>query len=186
MFDRGEFWSAPPAWAGAQLHGAGVRIEALDIACVLQLSGAVDAALAQVGIAGIHGPRELCEASRYALRLAPDSALLVDTAPTGDRGESAALLQPGWHADGAAISDLSDGILCVEITGPRARELLALGTEYPFESAQPAPQESARLLFAGLRVAVARRADGWRLHVERAWAPALWHWLAAHVEWGQT
>ena len=34
---------------------------------------------------------------------------------------------------------------------------------------------------AGLRVAVARHSTGWRLHIERPWAPALWRWLEAGV-----
>lgn len=182
MFDRGEFWSAVPAWRDAVLQGAGVRVAPVETAAVFQLSGAAEAVLAQIGVARIHGPRERCEDSRYALRLAPDSVLLVDTAPTGDSGDGAAALLPGWHEGGAAVTDLSDGILCIEVSGSRALELLALGTEYPFDTPQTAPNESARLLFAGFRVAIARRPDGWRLHVERPWAPALWHWLAAHVD----
>jgi hypothetical protein len=36
--------------------------------------------------------------------------------------------------------------------------------------------------FAGFRLVVSRRAQGWRLHIERPWAAALWRWLQAHVE----
>jgi heterotetrameric sarcosine oxidase gamma subunit len=174
MFDRAEFWSAVPAWRGAVLQGVDVRVTLIETAAVFQLSGAPEAVRTLARVATIHGPRDPCEGERYALRLAPDSVLLVDTARTSDPGE----VQPGWHDDGVAVTDLTDGMLCIEITGQGARELLALGTEYPFDAPPAAPHESARVLFAGFRVAVARRADGWRLHVERPWAPALWHWLA--------
>lgn len=182
MFDRGEFWSAVPAWRDAVLQGAAVRVTLIETTAVFQLSGTPEAVRALAGVARIHGPRDPCEGERYALRLAPDSALLVDTDPAGGPDERAAAPQPGWHESGAAVTDLSDGMLCIEITGQGARDLLALGTEYPFSAPPAAPHESARVLFAGFRVAVARRPDGWRLHVERPWAPALWHWLAAHVD----
>ena len=115
---------------------------------------------------------DACERDTYALRLASDTVLRV--------GEPAAA--PGWHAaDGVAVSDAGDAWILIDIDGESARTLLAQGCEYPFESTQGPATESARMLFAGLVVAVSRRATGWRLHVDRAWAPALWRWLEVHA-----
>ena len=52
------------------------------------------------------------------------------------------------------------------------------GTSYDLTAGDVRPGESANLVFAGLRVAVVRRGDGYRLHVERPYATALWTWLA--------
>lgn len=93
---------------------------------------------------------------------------------------------PGrWVEDGAAISDLSAGMLYFDVSGSRAGAIMALGAEYDFSARIGLPLESSRLRFAGLRVAVCRRPEGWRLHIERPWAPALWHWLAAVFDCGQ-
>jgi hypothetical protein len=61
---------------------------------------------------------------------------------------------------------------------------MAQGNEYPLSHNTILPHESAVMQFAGFRLALARRPDGWRLHIERPWAPALWRWLQAHVEQG--
>jgi hypothetical protein len=41
------------------------------------------------------------------------------------------------------------------------------------------PSESANIVFGGLSLAVVCRPDGWRLHVERLHATALWTWFRA-------
>jgi sarcosine oxidase gamma subunit len=175
MFDRSGFWSPVPGWIGAVLESEGFRIAAVAPAAIWRLSANVAPVLQRLGIDRTLGPRDACDAACYALRIAPDSVLAVcESEPT-------VALEPGWTADGAAQSEMNDGIVCIDIRGPRAAELMSLASEYPFTAAPGPQRESARMLFAGLRVAVMRRADGWRLHVERPWAPALWHWLAAHA-----
>jgi heterotetrameric sarcosine oxidase gamma subunit len=82
----------------------------------------------------------------------------------------------GW-SDGVATTDISDGYLLFDVTGPAALDVMAMGAEYDFTSKRTLPAESAAMLFAGLKVSVARIAGGWRLHVERPYAAALWHWL---------
>jgi heterotetrameric sarcosine oxidase gamma subunit len=173
MPDRSVFWSPVPGWSGALLQADGLQVSAREPACAWQLSGDSAALLARIGVGCLLGPRDRADGERYALRLAPDSVLLIN--------DSALDPDAGAAAQGIAISELSDGIVCIDIEGPRAGELMALGSEYPFASPPGAAGESARLLFAGLRVAVVRRGHGWRLHVERPWAAALWHWLAAHA-----
>jgi sarcosine oxidase gamma subunit len=177
MSERGEFWSELPDWEAAVLAADGVSITVVPTARVLQLSGRIDGLLAGCGIATALGPRDVCDTERYALRLAPASALLVSTTPFD--------CPSGWVEDGAAISDLSAGIQCFDVSGSRAGTIMALGAEYDFDARSELPLESSRLRFAGLRVAVCRRPGGWRLHIERPWAPALWRWLAAAFDGGQ-
>jgi sarcosine oxidase gamma subunit len=173
MPDRSAFWSPVPLWSGAVLEAEGLRVSAFEPAFAWQLSGDCAPLLSRLGVPEPLGPRDRCAEERYALRLAPRSVLLLCDAPVE--------LDAGWGAGGVAVSEVGDGIVCIDIQGPRASELMALASEYPFDSSPDSAQESARLLFAGLRVCVQRRPDGWRLHVERPWAPALWHWLAAHA-----
>lgn len=173
MHDRGSFWSAPPEWGTAELVGRDVRIAVQPAAAIWLASGAVDALLQKQGIAASIGPRTACTDSRYALRLGPERVLLVSDTPID--------LQAGWQA-GVALSELHDGVLVFEITGSGSRALLAQATEYDFESTVDRPLESSRMLLGGLKVAVMRRGQGWRLHVERLWAPALWRWLQAHLD----
>jgi heterotetrameric sarcosine oxidase gamma subunit len=173
MHDRGAFWSAPPTWNTAELVGRDVRVTVHAPRSIWIASGDVDAVLRARDCAAPVGPREVCTASRYALRLGPDRVLLIS--------ETYIELRDGWQT-GVALSELHDGMLVFEMTGPGGRALLAQGTEYDFESTVARPLESSRMLFGGLKVAMMRRGTGWRLHVERLWAPALWRWLQAHMD----
>lgn len=175
MSERAEFWSELPDWQAATLAADGVSITVVPTARVLQLSGRIDGLLAGFGIASALGPRDVCDTERYALRLAPASVLLVSATPFD--------CPNGWVEDGAAISDLSAGLLCFDVRGSRARAIMAAGAEYDFDARSDLPLESSRLRCAGLRVAVCRRPEGWRLHIERPWAPALWRWLAAAFDY---
>lgn len=168
MSDRSAFWSPPPDWGSARITRPGLEITVRETRFTL-VSGETHAWLAAQGIAPAIGPREACPAGGYALRLAPDSVLVVGWESPVD----------GWQPEArVALSACSDGWLVFEILGEGAAALMAEGSEYRFTASPEPPTESARLLFAGIVVAVARCSGGWRLHVERAWAPALWRWLA--------
>ena len=170
MFERSSFWSEPPAWSSARIDAPGLCVSVVCVPAQL-VSGAVEGWLAARGESAF-GPRHNCFSDSYALRLAPDTVLRV--------GEPAAAA--GWHeAERIAVSDAGDAWILVDIEGDAAAALLAQGCEYAFEAAPGPATESARLLFAGLVVAVSRRAAGWRLHVDRAWAPALWRWIEVHA-----
>lgn len=175
MPDRSAFWPPVPDWSRAVREAPGLCLRASEPAVAWQLSGAFAPVLAGLGVIA-RGPRECCEGEAYALRLAPDCALLLGASPPG-------VTAGGW-TDGLAASPLADGIVCIDVEGERAAALMACGSEYPFEAAPAPAQECARLLFAGLRVGVVRRPQGWRLHVERPWAAALWHWLEDILEQG--
>lgn len=180
MPDRGRFWSPVPDWSQAAIEHRDLRIAALPPPRAWLLSGRLDPFLAARGGLRCLGPREACDGQLYALRLAPDRALLVAREPAAV--EPPAL---GW-TDGMAVTEVGDGFVLVEVTGRAAPALMRLGAHYPFEAKPDAPAESAQMLFAGLRVAVARLRQGWRLHVERPYAPALWHWLSfAASEWAK-
>lgn len=171
MPDRSTFWSPVPDWAETSLEAPGLSVEAVRPAAMRLLSGQVDALPAEFGAGKVCGPRDTIDTKHYTLRLAPDCVLLVSETPLSGA--------TGWHEAGFAVSEFGDGMVCFDLGGIRARELLACGTEYDFLAAPTAPRESARMLLGGVRVAVARHAAGWRLHVERPWATALWQWLQA-------
>ena len=161
MFDRGQFWSPVPDWSQAVLRGERVTVTPVPIVAAWWLSGGATA----------FGPRDVVAGDAYALRIAPDRVLFL--------GPS---FVPGDFPKIVASTDISDGIIAFDILGEGAAELMAQGGEYPFESAPGLSTESASLRFAGFRVIVSRRPQGWRLHLERPWATALWHWLQAHVD----
>jgi heterotetrameric sarcosine oxidase gamma subunit len=174
MHDRGEFWSSVPDWSQVSLHAAGVAVSPATVASIWLVSGDIKQFLAQHGIGEILGPRQLCSGDTYALRLAPDRVMLV--------GDATALETCTGFANGCAVSDVSDGMMIFDIDGELAADLLAQGSEYPFEDTTIFPNESASMQFAGLRVFVSRRERGWRLHVDRPWAAALWRWLQLQAD----
>jgi heterotetrameric sarcosine oxidase gamma subunit len=172
MPDRASFWSPVPDWARAHVQHDGLGIAAVSSGAAWLVSGNLSKFLERRGELPSVGPRETCERDTYALRLAPDRLLFVS--------RDAALIAPetfGWSADGIAITDVSDGLLLFDVTGPAAPDLMALGANYDFDAKPEGPAESASMLFAGLKVAIARILPGWRLHVERPHAAALWQWL---------
>jgi len=173
MLDRGLFWSPVPEWSRATIRHDGLSISAVAPQAAWLVSGNLAAFLdrrdVRFGDAG----------NRYALRVAPDRLLFVsiDAAVADD-------IAFGWSEDGCAVTDVSDAFVLLDITGPAASELLRLGALHAFET-QP-DTASAAMLFAGQRVILARIQQGWRLHVERPNAAAIWQWLQrAASEWAK-
>jgi sarcosine oxidase gamma subunit len=171
MHDRARFWASVPDWSQVHIDGPGSHVTVVtEIRQVLLVSGEVSAFLSRRGLTGAHGPRGSAEPATYALRLAPDRVLYVS-----DRQETVDL---GWSEAGYAEADMTDGIIVVDVAGPAGLQLMQQGTSYDLLATDVRPAESANILFGGLRVAVVRRPDGWRLHVERPYAMALWTWFA--------
>ncbi|HVJ40286.1 MAG TPA: hypothetical protein VM639_02265 [Dongiaceae bacterium] len=173
MFDRGRFWSPVPAWQQSSLERPDFRISAVRTAGPICLvSGNLGAFLTAQRLERCLGPRDICGAQRYALQLAPDRLLYVgDGASTGQPQ-----LSFGW-SEGIAVTDVSDGYLLFDVLGRSAVDIMRLGGAYDYDSLERAAEESAMTLFAGIKVALMRLETGWRLHVERPAATALWHWL---------
>ncbi|MEZ5774133.1 MAG: sarcosine oxidase subunit gamma family protein [Hyphomicrobiaceae bacterium] len=169
MRDRGLFWSPVPDWASARIERAGLVVRPASAPAALHLASGDLAAIATAfRLEGTLGPRDPIPDGDYALRLAPDRCLVVSGAATAGAAGAAA----GLH-----LSEVTDGYLLIDVTGKAARDLLAQGTSYDFSDATVRPAESANLLIGRLRVAVARTGEGFRLHVERPTATALWTWL---------
>jgi heterotetrameric sarcosine oxidase gamma subunit len=170
MPDRGLFWSPVPDWAHASIRHEGLSIAAVAPQAAWLVSGNLASFLERRGV-------RFGEAGdRYALRLAPDRLLFVSM----DRLEDVTF---GW-SDGCAVTDVSDGYVLLDITGPAAPALMRLGASHDFETRSDTA--SAAMLFAGQRVILARIPQGSRLHVERPNAAAIWQWLQrAASEWGK-
>lgn len=181
MPDRGSFWSPVPDWSQADIQQDGLGITAVSPEAAWLVSGNLSKFLERRGELPCVGPRETCERDTYALRLAPDRLLFVS--------RDAALIAPeifGWSADGVAVTDVSDGFVLFDVTGPAAPDLMARGANHDFDAKPGGPAESASMLFAGTKVAIARIPPGWRLHVERPHAAALWQWLQHEAqEWAK-
>lgn len=172
MRDRGLFWSPVPDWSRATILHEGLSIAALAPQTAWLVSGNLAAFLERRGVHfGNAG-------DRYALRLAPDRLLFVSIDGNADDATF------GWTENGCAITDVSDGYVLLDITGPAAPELMRLGALHDFEA--KSDTASAAMLFAGQRVILARVQQGWRLHVERPNAAAIWQWLQrAASEWAK-
>jgi heterotetrameric sarcosine oxidase gamma subunit len=173
MLDRGLFWSPIPDWSRATIQHEELSIAALAPQVAWLVSGNLAAFLER------HHVRFDDSGDRYALRLAPDRLLFVSM----DGGATDGVTF-GWSEDGCAITDVGDGYVLLDISGRAARELMQQGALHDFE-ANP-DTASAAMLFAGQRVILARIQQGWRLHVERPNAAAIWQWLQrAASEWAK-
>jgi len=80
MHDRGRFWSPVPDWSEVSLHAAGLDVSPVTVASICLVSGDVEQFLARSGIGEILGPRHVCSGGAYALRLAPDRAMVKKVA----------------------------------------------------------------------------------------------------------
>jgi heterotetrameric sarcosine oxidase gamma subunit len=158
---------------------------ASELAAVLPLPGvalrvldpALQLLLTTVSPATLPGPGQLAtlEGGAYAIWQAPDRWLLV-----GESGAAPAMPRGTDYL----VSDLTDALALFEAEGPAAQAVLQQAMT--FDLATLAPGQAAATLFAGLRVTVYpwRRADCWRLHVERASARYVWDWLTTAASAG--
>lgn len=170
MHNRGAFWTPVIDWGNAQLDRKDVHLSVVaGLRQILLVSGDTGAFLSRRGLRGGLGPRDEATGATYALSLAPDRVLFAS--------ETSAPVDLGWTETGFAVADMTDGIIAIDVLGAGALSLMQQGTSYDLAERDRYVGESANLVFAGLRVAVVRRADGYRLHVERPFATTLWTWL---------
>lgn len=170
MPDRSAYWPPPPDWTQARIAVPGLEVAPAQ-ARVWLASGATAPFLAARGLTAV-GPRDRA-GDAYAARLAPDRVLVVGAAAPGGFG---------WRGDGLALSDLTDGWILIDLTGPDAPALMAMATSYDFAAPDARPTESCAMRLAGQSVVVTRRGEGFRLHIQRDRAAALWFWIAAALE----
>ena len=104
-------------------------------------------------------PNTIDGAEPYVVWLAPERCLVVGGAPPG----------------GKFVSDVSDGFVVIDISGPRTDEVLAMAC--PLDPASLTSGRCAQSLFAGVKVILYRHGEALRLHVERPLAAWLLDWL---------
>ncbi|MGM0639726.1 MAG: sarcosine oxidase subunit gamma [Pseudomonadota bacterium] len=107
--------------------------------------------------------------------LGPDEWLV---APAPDSGPSADALHAAAGAQGIALVEVSDGLVTIHLSGPRAPELLRAGMPYDLRALVEGTCAQTRLAQAS--VIIAREADArWQLLVRRSMADYVWRWLDA-------
>ncbi|QCO06256.1 sarcosine oxidase subunit gamma [Azospirillum argentinense] len=149
------------------------------------LRGRITAAwsTAAAGVLGVAPPEQPGTPARSpiadVLWLGPDEWLVL-----GSRsGIGPGSLAPALLRAGLAAAEVGDGLPDLELSGPRARDVLAGGTALDLHpSAFPAGW-ATRTRLGRIGVLLQRVEDGgdgpvFRLHVERPWAGHLWSWLA--------
>ena len=131
------------AQIGAGCDGNGVAVRVPDLP-------------AQYYVPCDQAPNTMIGHDPYTLWLAPDRALQVGGAPP-----------PGF------VSDMTDGLAVFELSGPRARDVIAMSTTL----APPEPGACAQTLFGGVRVLIYPYGATFRIHVERQLAAFLLAWF---------
>lgn len=153
------------------------------------------AELAQQSVARQLGAADpAAEAPGVAVRLVDPGALFLvspppaDLAPNTLRGSvpcwlwlapDRALLAGAAAAPEGFVSDVSDGLACFEISGPRAAEIVAMGGTLDPLGEVLAPGRCAQTVFAGVKVLLHARdgRDHFRMYVERSLAAYLLAWF---------
>ncbi len=142
----------------------GLTIRPVPLQRQTLLSGPIQTCLQLAQQPGATGWPAPASGTSYALRLRRDRILSINGPALPD----------GWHPDGVAISDMTDGYACIEITGQGALDLLNQGTEL-----DPAtPSNSCARLFQGQPCLIYHwQTDSLRLHIERPHTETLWKHL---------
>jgi sarcosine oxidase subunit gamma len=181
-----------------EIAARGVSISAAPVAAQIAVTGDMAAAAAALG-AIINQvppaqPNQVAGKEPYLLWLALDKRLIVSG--KADRFELGQRLTESLAGKFVAVSDVSDGVAVIDILGPRARELIAMGCGLDLDPQLFTPGISARTLLAGQPILLYPLATpevkwepgmphmpqppnrGYRLHIDRAILHYLWKWLA--------
>lgn len=168
MRDLAEKWSEMPRWASHALEAPGLTVRTLTGLSQLLVSGDLDAWNRKAGMQGPGvGALAVAAGDPYAVRLARDRILAIATSPFA--------IQPGWHDEGFAVTQVNAGLHVFQISGPSLPGLIARAVTVDPANAGP----SAALSFAGVAASVYRHQgdDTVRVHVDRGLAGYLWTWL---------
>ncbi|MGX7876397.1 hypothetical protein ACVDG5_030245 [Mesorhizobium sp. ORM6] len=177
MRDLAGKWSVAPDWQSAVITAPGLVVSAISRLDQLLVSGDLEAWARVSGVKadGVGAFFGVAEGERYAARLARDRLLVVSNTPLAIAG--------GWHAEGFAVTEISAGLLVLEVEGSALDAFIARGTTLDPKQTSA----SAALSFAGISAIVYRHADRLRVHVDRGLAAYLWTWMeqaAAHIAVG--
>ncbi len=138
-------------------RGAGVSVRVLDLPAQFLVTDAPPLAA-----------NALVESDPYSLWLAPDRTLVVYETARG---------QPR----GRFVSDVTDGLVAFEISGPRAGEIASVSCTLDPGGDILAHGRCAQTLFGGVKAVLYRHGEGFRLHAERPFAAFLLQWLCKAV-----
>lgn len=184
--------------APREIGARGLTISAAPVAAQIAVTGDMAVAAAAVG-AIINQvppaqPNQIAGKEPYLLWLAPDKRLIVSE--SANRFDLRDRLSSALAGKFAAVTDVSDGIAVLDILGPRAREIIAMGCGLDLDPQLFTPSLSARTLLASQPILLYPLAApevrwepgmahmpqppnrGYRLHVDRAILHYLWKWLA--------
>ncbi len=181
-----------------EIAARGLTISAAPVAAQIAVTGDMAASAAALGaiISQVPPaqPNQIAGREPYLLWLAPDKRLVVSE--SGSRFDLRDRLSSALAGKFAAVSDVSDGLAVIDILGPRAREIVAMGCGLDLDPQLFTPSASARTLLAGQPVVLYPLAlpeakwepgrphipqppnRGYRVHVDRAILHYLWKWLA--------
>lgn len=150
------------------LETTGLRlVEAAVCRQVLVQLATRGAAWPDLGIELPKAANRRTEGDPYAVWWSPESRLLV--------AERAAIALPA----GLIAHDLGDGLAVLDLDGPDAGSLLAMGCGLDLDGI-PA-DGSARTLLAQVPVLLTRHGAGFRLHLDRPLLAHLWAWAKEAV-----
>jgi sarcosine oxidase subunit gamma len=123
-------------------------------------------------------PNQIAGKDPYLLWLAPDKRLVVSQ--TAGRFDLTHRLTTALAGRFAAVSDITDGLAVIDILGPRARDLIAMGCSLDLDPQAFTPLVSARTLLANqpvLLYPLAAPEVRWEPGNARIPQPHLWKWL---------
>ncbi|AWJ87835.1 sarcosine oxidase subunit gamma (plasmid) [Azospirillum sp. TSH58] len=117
------------------------------------------------------------------LWLGPDEWLVLGIGPASRSCIGLGSLAPALLRAGLAAAEVGDGLPDLELSGPRAREILAGGAALDLHPTAFPAGRATRTRLGRIGVLLQRAEDSgngpvFRLHVERPWAGHLWSWLA--------
>lgn len=120
-----------------------------------------------------------------ALWLSPEE-WLITTAP-GEEAGIAEALRSALSGQHSAVTDISDNVLTIRLSGPNARHVLMKGCSLDFHPSAFAVGHCAQthLVKAVVTIQQIDNAPSYDIHVRRSFAEYLWRWLEdAGLEYG--
>jgi len=158
-------WDAPLGDQRADIQGDGFQLSIVKPMRQTLISGPIKTCLSVCALGNATSWPDIATDDAYAIHLRRDRILAVNSAALPD----------GWHSQGVAISDMSGAYSVIEISGPKAIDLLNRGTELD----TALPSGSVARQFHGFATLIYRwqSPDSYRLHLQRCYLETLWQRL---------
>jgi len=108
---------------------------------------------------------------------------LLESEQPGEASRWMEVLGRGFRDTSFRATDLSAGLVQIQVSGPHARSLLSKGTGVDLHPNSFAPGRCIRTRFAGMPVVIRCVGDAFKCMVTASYQQYLWDWLAdAEVE----